>query len=265
MVKYKGQLSFCQYLPSKPTKWGIKVWSLCESSTGYMSNFQVYTGREDNQEKGLAYRVVHDLTEPYHNTYIRCYMDNFFTGVDLFNALRRDMIYACGTVHSNQKGLPTYLLPKNVHNMIKGEYKVAQKDDLTYAIWQDTKPVLVLSNGHGPQEQHNVSQKGSDGHHHQIPAPKMVADYQNNMKGVDVCDQMVGYYMPPHRSNKWWHHLFFFLSISIHNAYILAKKSHPASAREKWSDLKLFIQDLVLELIGNVQTTRQVTLVTNEN
>ena len=93
----------------------------------------------------------------------------------------------------------------------------------------------------------------------------MVADYQSNMKGVDVCDQMVGYYMPLHRSNKWWCHLFFFLSISIHNAYILAKKSHPASAREKWPDLKLFIQDLVLELIGNVWTTRQVTLVTNEN
>ena len=71
--------------------------------------------------------------------------------------------------------------------------------------------------------------------------------------------------MPPHRSNKWWHHLFFFLSVSIHNAYILAKNSHHASAREKWSDLKLFIQDLVFEQIGNVWTTRQVTLVTNEN
>ena len=94
----------------------------------------------------------------------------------------------------------------------------------------------------------------------------MVADYQNNMKGVDVCDQMVGYYMPPHRSNKWWHPLFFFfLSVSIHNAYILAKKSHPASAGKKWPDLKLFIIDLVLELISNVWTTRQVALVTNEN
>ena len=149
--------------------------------------------------------------------------------------------------------------------MTKGEYKVAQKDDLTYAIWQDTKPVLVLFNGHGPQDQHNVSQKEADTHCHQIPAPKMVADYQNNMKGVDVCDQMVGYYMPRHRSNKWGCHLFFFLSVSIHNAYILAKKSHPTSAREKWPGLKLFIQDVVLELIGNVQTTREVTLVTNEN
>ena len=164
------------------------------------------------------------------------------------------MIHVCGIVHSNQKGLLTFLLPKNVHNMTKEEYKVAQKDDLTYAIWQDTKPVLVLSNGHRPQGQHNVSRKGADGHHDQIPAPKMLADCQNNMTGVDVCDQMVGYYMPPHRSNKWWYHLFFFfLSVFICNAYILAKKSHPASARVKWSDLKLFIQDLVLELIVKVQ------------
>ena len=144
--------------------------------------------------------------------------------------------------------------------------KLHRKMNSQYALWQDTKPVLVLSNGHGPQGQHNVSWKGADGHCQQIPAPKMVADYQNNMKGIDMCDQMVGYYMPPHRSNKWWHSLFFFfLSVSIHNAYILAKKSHPASGKEKWSDLKLFIQDLVLELIGNVWTTRQVTLVTNEN
>ncbi|KAI0222658.1 PiggyBac transposable element-derived protein 4, partial [Lamellibrachia satsuma] len=45
MVKFKGRLAFRQYLPSKRTKWGVKVWSLCESSTGYTWNFQVYTGR----------------------------------------------------------------------------------------------------------------------------------------------------------------------------------------------------------------------------
>ena len=46
---------------------------------------------------------------------------------------------------------------------------------------------MVLFNGHGPQEQHNVPQKGADGHCHEIPEPKMVPDYQNNMKGVDLC------------------------------------------------------------------------------
>ena len=50
MVKFKGRLSFRQYLPLKPTKWGIKVWVMAESSTGYVSNFQVYTGRKGGGE-----------------------------------------------------------------------------------------------------------------------------------------------------------------------------------------------------------------------
>ena len=41
MVKFKGRLVFRQYLPLKPIKWGVKVWVMAESSTGYCSNFQV--------------------------------------------------------------------------------------------------------------------------------------------------------------------------------------------------------------------------------
>ena len=43
MVKFKGRLAW-QYLPMKPVKWGVKVWVMAESKTGYVNNFQVYTG-----------------------------------------------------------------------------------------------------------------------------------------------------------------------------------------------------------------------------
>ncbi|KAK3773982.1 hypothetical protein RRG08_056754 [Elysia crispata] len=52
---FKGRLTFRQYMPGKPIKWGIKVWALSESTTGYMSYFQVYTGREAGEEQGLAH------------------------------------------------------------------------------------------------------------------------------------------------------------------------------------------------------------------
>jgi hypothetical protein len=58
MVKYKGRLAFRQYLPMKPVKWGIKVWVMAESNTGYVNNFQVYTGAiAGKTETGLAYRI----------------------------------------------------------------------------------------------------------------------------------------------------------------------------------------------------------------
>lgn len=73
MVKFKGRLGFRQYLPLKPIKWGIKVWVMAESSTGYCANFQVYSGREGPAEKGLAHRVVMDLTKPCQIPPLRLY------------------------------------------------------------------------------------------------------------------------------------------------------------------------------------------------
>ena len=63
MIKFKGRLQFRHYMPAKPIKWGVKVWTLAESTTGYMSRFQVYIGRDGNdQEHGLSHRVVMDLS-----------------------------------------------------------------------------------------------------------------------------------------------------------------------------------------------------------
>jgi hypothetical protein len=45
MIGTKGRLSFLQYMPKKPTKWGIKVWVCSELKTGYIYKFQVYTGK----------------------------------------------------------------------------------------------------------------------------------------------------------------------------------------------------------------------------
>ncbi|KAL2095551.1 hypothetical protein ACEWY4_007699 [Coilia grayii] len=73
IIKFKGRLSFRQYLPMKPTKWGVKVWVMAESSTGYVTNFQVYSGREGAQEKGLAHRVVMDLARPYYGSLVHLY------------------------------------------------------------------------------------------------------------------------------------------------------------------------------------------------
>ena len=48
------------------TRFSIKVWVNSEAKTGYVLDFQVYTGAEDDTiKKGLGYRVVTDLMEQY--------------------------------------------------------------------------------------------------------------------------------------------------------------------------------------------------------
>ncbi|CAD7091433.1 unnamed protein product [Hermetia illucens] len=48
LVPFRGRCPFTQYIPSKPHKYGIKIWCLCDASTYYAWNLEVYTGRDRN-------------------------------------------------------------------------------------------------------------------------------------------------------------------------------------------------------------------------
>jgi hypothetical protein len=98
MIKFKDRLSFRQYLPAKPTKWGGKLWNMADSDTGYMHHFQIYTGKEYSQEKGLLYRVVMDLCSNMLGKNLRVYFDNFYTSAELLKDLHTRGVLACGTV-----------------------------------------------------------------------------------------------------------------------------------------------------------------------
>ncbi|XP_052818115.1 piggyBac transposable element-derived protein 4-like [Mya arenaria] len=266
MVKFKGRLGFRQYLPSKPIKWGIKLWALAESTTGYLHRFQIYTGREEGvQGKGLSHRVVHELTNHLRFSNVRVFMDNFYSSPDLFTSLLNVGIYACGTVRSNRKGLPPQLLPKIV-KLPKHEFKVAQKDDVMACCWQDTKPVMVLSSFHDPDAVGTVNRRSGNSQQQRVRVPKAIEDYQRHMKGVDLFDQMVGYYMPNHRSRKWWRRLFHHMQMSAaHNAYIIARDSNPEVIQREWPQFQDFVEDLAEDLIGNYKASRAAPLTNIEN
>ena len=52
MVKYKGHTSLKQYMPMKPIKRGIKMWCSTDSHSGYLCDFNIYTGHHrDGVEK----------------------------------------------------------------------------------------------------------------------------------------------------------------------------------------------------------------------
>lgn len=79
MVAFKGRSSMKQYMPMKPTKRGFKVWVRADSSNGYVSQFQCYTGKAGNtSEVGLGGNVVTTLTRELVGKNYSVYMDNFF-------------------------------------------------------------------------------------------------------------------------------------------------------------------------------------------
>jgi len=45
MMGFKGRLYFIQYMPKKPTKWGMKAFVLADSSSGYTHTWRLYAGK----------------------------------------------------------------------------------------------------------------------------------------------------------------------------------------------------------------------------
>ena len=44
LVAFKGRLSFRQYIPTKRARYGVKLYKICESTSGYTYKFRVYEG-----------------------------------------------------------------------------------------------------------------------------------------------------------------------------------------------------------------------------
>ena len=70
--------SLKQYMPKKPVQREFKVWMRAEAVNGYVSGFEVYTGKKsDSVRKGLGAIVVKTLSDDMHHTHRHLYFDNF--------------------------------------------------------------------------------------------------------------------------------------------------------------------------------------------
>jgi hypothetical protein len=58
MIGFKGKFTLKQYLPGKPTKWGIKAWGTADSSNGYLLKCDIYKGKKETRDKKREYYEV---------------------------------------------------------------------------------------------------------------------------------------------------------------------------------------------------------------
>lgn len=60
LIKFKAKIHFGQFIPIKPGRFGIKAFTLAESTSGYVLGSKVYTGKEANVpvQKDLGKRAV---------------------------------------------------------------------------------------------------------------------------------------------------------------------------------------------------------------
>ena len=66
LIIFKGRVHFRKFIPSKPGKFGIKAFTLAESTSGYVLGSKVYAGKEAGVvQKDLGKKAVMSLMEPF--------------------------------------------------------------------------------------------------------------------------------------------------------------------------------------------------------
>eukprot|EP00117_Sycon_ciliatum_P041059 scpid73538/ scgid30091/ PiggyBac transposable element-derived protein 4 len=223
MVAYKGRLSFKQYMPAKPIKWGMKAYVLAEADTGYVCDWHLYTGKDDSDLQSadtakrtqLVMRLITNL-QPGHIIYT----DNYYTSPDLFTTLRGKKLGAVGTVRSNRRGLPAQMKKKMKKTDPTRHWR---QGSLLAVAWFDKKQVNMVSTIHEAEMLDiAIRDRHSAGGHRHVKKPKCVDNYNSNMGGVDKCDQYVSYYRFPHRHQRWYLSIFHQLTeICVTNARVV--------------------------------------------
>ena len=192
LLLWKGRLVFKQYLPLKCSRFGIKLFKLCESSTGYTYRFHVYVGKDDSftlpccpgipalpSDFGSTEQIVWYLMLPLLGKGYRLYVDNFYTSIRLFQTLFLQKTPACGTIRSNRKEFPKQLVQQK---LTLGQSSAMRRDELLAVKFTDKKDVYMLSTIHSAEcTTVSVRRKTIQ----TMDKPNCILQYNRQMGGVD--------------------------------------------------------------------------------
>lgn len=230
LTLFKGRLSWVQTIRTKAARFGIKSYELCESHTGYMARFQIYTGKSDNTASsnpaisvdlgGKSTKVVLELLKGLDGRGHCLTMDNFYNCPSLARYLKTKGFDCLGTLRTCRRNVPNDIakVPKNVP---KGTIIARQCGDVSIITWKDSKLVNIISTFH--DDSTFVGSKAGK----TLVKPICVRDYNNTMGGIDLKDQKLSMYLLERkRGLKWYVKIFKrLLNVSILNAYIMYSES----------------------------------------
>ncbi|GBO20913.1 PiggyBac transposable element-derived protein 4 [Araneus ventricosus] len=254
LIGYKGRLGWKQYIPTKRSRFGVKLFQLCESESGYIWNSIIYTGKgttfhEDYEDYGVSTKSVMTLIHELKNKGYTLTTDNYYTSPELAEILIKCKTDIYGTLRANRKGLPPLIKSSKVK---KGEVLAFQKRKICLLKWTDKKTILILSTLHSTSMVTVESKKSKSSK----LKPAVVADYNNTMGGVDKADQCLSYYpVARNQQRKYYKKIFrYLLSQAVWNAFVIFKKNG-GKMRQVEFRMKL-IERLIEVTVCNPSTRR---------
>ena len=207
LYPFRGRIGIKQYNPNKPAKYGLLYRSISDAERPYTYNTLPYAGKPntitpyseyvtgtDNYTKYLVKGLERRVDIRGRNLSI----DRFFTSVTIAEWLLDRGLTVVGTLRTDRKGIPEAV--KKVDNREDKNTKFFFCEDISsllvsYVVkkkkgWNN---VLVLSTMH---KNVHVTQD-------ERMKPDVITFYDHTKGGVDIMDQMAGFYSTRMKTHRW--------------------------------------------------------------
>ncbi|XP_035798803.2 pogo transposable element with ZNF domain [Amphiprion ocellaris] len=228
-----------------------QVWLLCDSKSGYCHRFFIQVGQKAGQEVGVT--VVPELVKGLEGKHHQLYLASSLTSIPLMQKLLDQNIYA-----SSSFPPPNPILPRELWDEGQlekpGDFLQRQCGPLLATRWRDTKEMGCLSTNAAPGEADTVWRRSQTkvGGLDPIDRPMAFRLLQENMRGVDICKQLLACNpLGGIPQDRHWRSLFWFLvNLSIVNAFIMLRESRKENP-PAWVQDGLFTQVNFRKRLGN--------------
>lgn len=255
LIPCKSRKSMVQYIKSKPHKWGIKMFARC-SSSGFMNDFEVYTGKSTSQttDLGVSGDVVMRLCEDLPlNKNFKIYTDNWFSSFKLASALKEKGLLTAGAVRANRLPGCVFIDDKTLKKQGRGafDFRTEIGNNILAIKWFDNKPVHLVSSFLGPDPVNNVRRWSAEKRSYiDIPRPHIIEQYNQHMGGVDLNDMLVALYRIDLGTKKYYFRIFYrLIDVCIVNAWIFYRKVSKSNNIKKVKPLLAFKADIAHGLL----------------
>lgn len=235
---FRGKCGWRQYIPSKPNRYGIKIFALCDAKMYYTSSLEVYTGQQPEGPYKVSNSpgdVVMRLCDIIKGTGRNITIDNWFTSIPLVETLAKDYkLTVIGTIRKNKKELPLEFT-KPRHPPGSSMFAFGTCCTLVSYIPKKNKNVLLVSSLHHDD---NIDRNSGK--------PEIILDYNNTKGGVDIVDRLCSNYNVARNTKRWPMVIFYaILNVAGINSLVVYTSNNPNADMRR----RQFLQTLSHELI----------------
>ncbi|XP_024086112.1 piggyBac transposable element-derived protein 4-like [Cimex lectularius] len=222
---FRGRCAFRQYIPSKPNKYGIKVFALVDAKMIYTCNMEICTGKQPEGPFLVSNKpreVVKRIAEPLFETGRNITTDNWFTDIDLVNDLKKRGFLMLAQLKKIKDRYQT-ILSISQHSSL---FRFNNGNTLVSYIPKKGKNVILVSSLH---ETNAIDQNTRE-----QQKPEVITFYNTTKGGVDTTDQMCATFSVSWNTRCWLMVIFFAcLNVAGINSQVIsiANKLEPLKRR----------------------------------